>query len=261
MTTGLRRDQIRGFELRAGEIGTDELLDGSVTEPKLAANAVTTGKIADGTILVGDFNANVYGSTPTSIDPDDAQAGGSATTLSRNDHQHAITAGTPVDVATANSEGSSGSFARADHVHANLAYGAFVSLTSAEATATGVTEVIAWDQADEWNGLDFWAVGNPTRLLCPLGIGLYQVTLNLDWEPNTTERRRAIIRHSAQGIVGSAIWDAVSTESTVQSVTSRVVRCSVTDYFECEGTQFSGGALNLETAETFASIHFLGYAP
>lgn len=120
MTTGLRRDQIRGFEIRAGEVGTDELADGSVTTAKLGDNQVTTGKILDGTILVGDWNANVYGGTPTSIDPDDAGAAGTAITVSRSDHQHQATAATAVALTNTatSSEGVATTWSRSDHVHA-----------------------------------------------------------------------------------------------------------------------------------------------
>lgn len=55
--------------------------------------------------------------TPTTIDPDDAAAAGSSVAASRGDHQHAITAGTPVATGDANAEGAGTGFARDTHVH------------------------------------------------------------------------------------------------------------------------------------------------
>lgn len=92
-----------------------------------------------------DLAASVYGGTPTAIDPDDAGAAGTATTISRSDHQHQATCGAPAALtktATA-SEGSGTSLARDTHVHATSALpwgvvGSRFSTTTAQ-TLTSVT--------------------------------------------------------------------------------------------------------------------------
>lgn len=65
----------------------------------------------DATILA--FDATV----PTTIQPDDSAAAGSAGVAARRDHAHAIVAAVCVDVGAANAEGDSTSFSRANHVH------------------------------------------------------------------------------------------------------------------------------------------------
>lgn len=76
-----------------------------------------THDTAAGAITTTDLATSVYGGTPTAIDPDDAGAAGTATTVSRSDHQHAAACGTPVAVGTALAEGSGTTLARNDHVH------------------------------------------------------------------------------------------------------------------------------------------------
>lgn len=55
---------------------------------------------------------------PVSIDPDDAQAEGTAESFARSDHQHAISTAAPSQgIGGSNAEGSGSDFARADHDH------------------------------------------------------------------------------------------------------------------------------------------------
>lgn len=73
--------------------------------------------VPSGGVTTTNFASSVYGGTPTAIDPDDAGAAGTGTTISRSDHQHAIVTGTPASVGTANAEGAGTGFARDTHVH------------------------------------------------------------------------------------------------------------------------------------------------
>lgn len=98
MTTGIRRDQIRGWEIRAGEIGAAEIEDGSITPT--------------------EFASSVYGTGTTTIDPDDATNHGASTALSRTDHQHQFTTAAATSITNSNAEGSATSMARSDHDHA-----------------------------------------------------------------------------------------------------------------------------------------------
>jgi hypothetical protein len=93
MTTGLRRDQQRGFELRPIE-------------------ATGLGTSVYG--LVGDLSA---------IDPDDAAAAGTSARLAHADHQHAATAGAPdaLTKTATSAENNGASFARNNHTHATSA--------------------------------------------------------------------------------------------------------------------------------------------
>lgn len=104
---GIRREQIRGFGFAASDI-------------------------ADGSLTTTKFATSIYGGVPPSIDPDDAAAAGTATTLSRSDHQHAVVAAVAGTIAPddAAAEGVATSFARSDHVHA------FTCATAAALTKT-----------------------------------------------------------------------------------------------------------------------------
>jgi len=78
------------------------------------SNAVgSSGNAVDSDATIALFDATA----PTTIQPDDAAATGSAAVAARRDHTHAIVTAAPVAVGSANSEGTSTSFARADHVH------------------------------------------------------------------------------------------------------------------------------------------------
>lgn len=119
MTTGLRRDQQRGFEIRAGDVHASSF------------NSDAYG-------LVGDLAA---------IDADDAASAGVSTRVARADHQHAFTCATAsalTETATS-SEGSAVTMARSDHVHATSAFpfglvanGRFSSTGNDSARAAGV---------------------------------------------------------------------------------------------------------------------------
>lgn len=61
MTTGLRRDQMRGFEIRAGEIGSDELAPNSVTSTHIATGAVGSDEIAANAVGSDEIAADSVG--------------------------------------------------------------------------------------------------------------------------------------------------------------------------------------------------------
>ena len=108
-----------------------------ITQDWLEDDAVIPAKLAD----------SVYGGTPTTIDPDDAGAAGTAATVSRSDHQHQFTTATAsaLTETTTSGEGSAATAARSDHVHATnvlpwgvLANGRFTSTSPDSARAAGV---------------------------------------------------------------------------------------------------------------------------
>ena len=57
-----RLEDLVGLTPGTGTVDTDELVDGSVTNPKLAPDAVTTDKILDGTITASDLDSSVLNS-------------------------------------------------------------------------------------------------------------------------------------------------------------------------------------------------------
>lgn len=270
MTTGMRRDQMRGFDQRPP-----------------AAGSITTTEIADGTLLPADFNSSVYGGVPTTIDPDDASAAGVATTVSRSDHQHQATTGTPASVGTANAEGAGTGFARDTHVH-DIANGAIdaaalfgagvvnnaalgagavtpakvtvnyarVARAATQAITTATATNIIWDtEMDDPGG--FWVVGNPTQLVV-VTAGVVQVNANSAWDVSPTGQRRLIIVLNALTTVAGQTEAAVATSlDHHQSANSGPIRVAVNDVFTFSVYQNTGGNLNL-TAGTNATIEWLG---
>lgn len=92
--------------------------------PRAALNSVETGAIVDNAVTSAKLNDDVYATTVTAIDPDDAAVPGTVGgRLAPFDHQHAIVTGTPAALTkTATSSESAGSgFARDTHVHATNA--------------------------------------------------------------------------------------------------------------------------------------------
>ena len=92
----------------------------------------------------GDTLVVQWGTTPTTIQPDDAAAGGSAATSARSDHRHAIATAVPGTILPDDSanEGSATSFARSDHRHA-IAAGAPGSISPDDAAAEGTATTFA----------------------------------------------------------------------------------------------------------------------
>jgi hypothetical protein len=87
----------------------------------------------------GDTLVVQWGTTPTTIQPDDAAAGGSAATSARSDHRHAIATAVPGTILPDDSanEGSATSFARSDHRHAIAAAAPTSNLSVTSANAEG----------------------------------------------------------------------------------------------------------------------------
>lgn len=84
--------------------------------------------------LPGQADALSVG-TPVAVQVGASPSDGTANTFSRSDHQHGVSAGSPVSVGTSNSDGSASTVARSDHVHSGLTRGANDFSTFAEKTS------------------------------------------------------------------------------------------------------------------------------
>lgn len=241
-----------------------------------------------GSITTTNLATSVYGGTPTAIDPDDAGAAGTGTTISRSDHQHAITTGTPASVGTANAEGAGTGFARDTHVHdigngaidAAALFAAGVVDTTAlgagavtapkttvsyarvrraanQSLTNNVAADISFDTEDEDVG-GWWAPGTPTQLIVPAGsAGVVNVTANVMFEPSSTGRRVLIIVHNSLSLVAGMTTNGIGTSQTRLSASTGPMRVAVADTFSFSVLQQSGGALNIEN-RTSATIEWLG---
>lgn len=239
-----------------------------------------------GSITTTMLASSVYGGTPTTIDPDDAGAAGTGTTISRSDHQHAITTGTPASVGTANAEGAGTGFARDTHVHdiangaidAAALFGAGVvdtaalgagAVTAAKTTVnyarvrraanqsltSNTAADISFDTEDADPG-GFWTSGTPTRLTV-VTTGIVEVTCYAAFAANTTGRRVLLIVLNALTIVAGQTNDAIGTDPTRLSACTGPIAVSAADFFTFSVLQESGGNLNL-IDRTAATIRWLG---
>lgn len=110
-------DAVTQPKIGPGAVGNTELASNAVSQIKMQDNSVGQAEIIADSVGVSELNSAVYGGTPTTVVPQISGSAGSASTLSRSDHQHGSAAIAPSSLGTSNSEGSSSSFARADHVH------------------------------------------------------------------------------------------------------------------------------------------------
>lgn len=244
--------------------------------------------VPSGGVTTTNFASSVYGGTPTAIDPDDAGAAGTGTTISRSDHQHAIVTGTPASVGTANAEGAGTGFARDTHVH-DIANGAIdaaalfaagvvdtaalgagavtapkttvnfarVRRAANQATVNNTGIDISFDTQDEDTG-GWWAIGTPTQFIVPTDqAGVVNVTCNLVWEASGTGRRVLYIVHNTFTIVASQTNVAIGTDPTRLSASTGPMRVAVADTFSFSVLQQSGGALGI-IDRTSATIEWLG---
>lgn len=240
-----------------------------------------------GGITTTNFASSVYGGTPTAIDPDDAGAAGSATTISRSDHQHAIVTGTPASVGTANAEGAGTGFARDTHVH-DIANGAIdgsalfaagvvdnaalgagavtppkvtvnyarVRRAANQTLTTGVAADISFDTEDDDPG-GFWTAGTPTRLTVPTA-GVVDVSCYVSFAPNNIGRRTLLIVRNALLIEsGQTIPTGVATDGSRLSANTGPIRVAAADFFTFSVLQVSGGNLTIGD-RTSATIEWLG---
>ena len=92
----------------------------------------TTSRHALGTVIP------TTATLPVAIAPDDTGSAGSANSVARSDHRHAITTATAVAISTASAEGAATSFARSDHTHAIP-----TDLVTADMAADGIIDALA----------------------------------------------------------------------------------------------------------------------
>jgi trimeric autotransporter adhesin len=76
-----------------------------------------TGATANALDLTIPQVVTMFGGTPVTQTPDQANAAGTSNTFSRADHIHNIPSGVPVQIGTSNIQGSAPSFSLSDHVH------------------------------------------------------------------------------------------------------------------------------------------------
>ncbi|VCM95427.1 Uncharacterised protein [Burkholderia pseudomallei] len=114
-------------------------------------------------------------------------------------------------------------------------------LSASQSMANGVTTKITW-AGSQYDRLSGWNSGAPTDIVVPQNVKWASVTLNLDWDNNSTGQRYAGV-FLAGGQVGADQRQAMSTSE--QSVTTGVIPVTPGQVIDARVMQASGGALNI----------------
>jgi len=254
MTTGIRRDQIRGFEIRAGEIGSGEL------DPALFGTSTTTIDPDDATshgvtnaFSRTDHQHQFTTAAAGAIAPDDTAAEGSAATMARSDHRHSITAAAPITISrqTSNAEGAGTDFARATHQHQLAGLQAWCSnarftRNTSQNISNDTDTYISWNNQEE--DTDNWLTPTSDTLTVPFA-GLVEVVANVRWQAETSGRRQVRIHYTPSGgsvtTIAEQANDGVDAEVTRQSVSSGWLTVAANDTFKIEVHQVSALTLTV----------------
>ncbi|HXH88254.1 MAG TPA: hypothetical protein VNI55_06570 [Gaiellaceae bacterium] len=138
---------------------------------------------------------------------------------------------------------------------------AFVRLRRAavQALANGATTLIIWDTEDgDASGLHD-PVSNPSRITVTRP-GLYVVTTQVLFDPNTTGQRSVTIFHNAGGSGGNSAM-ALTTGNGHTVGASSILAMAAGDFIETAGYQNSGVALNATGLLTVARVGAIPVAP
>ena len=106
---------IEAHEARHLPNGADPL---TTAAPLSNLTSSTTNSIGTANSLTrSDHSHAISTGTPSTLTPDQSNSAGSSANLAKADHIHTIATATPVSVGVANAQGSATSFSRSDHVH------------------------------------------------------------------------------------------------------------------------------------------------
>jgi hypothetical protein len=107
--------------------------------------------------------------------------------------------------------------------------GALVNRTAAQSFTAATPALITWQAAARETG-EFWDVGQPTRLTCPVA-GYYVVTASIQWDPAVTAGiRDAEVWKNGAPFLGSPYTRVVNFMQRHNLVTAPVL-CAAGDYF------------------------------
>lgn len=213
-----------------------------------AGGAEATGSAT--TIPRGDHRHAMDFGSPSALTG--SAADGTGTSAARNDHLHAWTWATTseiADVADTEAAGSGTTVPRGDHVHGKaITPRALFHLTASQSLANGTEAAISWPSGGaDVNVGPMWASGNPTRFTVPSGQGgLYDITGQVVYAASAAGTRRL-----AEIWVNGAAYlnyyvDLPSRGAGLdtQVEISRKAVFAAGDYIELRGFQDTGGALN-----------------
>lgn len=137
---------VNGFMSSTDKSKLDGISSGATNTPLSSTTPADVTKAAAAigigtTAARADHKHDISTAAPASgaVAVNNSATEGSATSLSRSDHIHAVAAGSPVSVGTANSAGTATTFNRSDHVHSGLTRGAadFTTFTQKTTLVSG----------------------------------------------------------------------------------------------------------------------------
>lgn len=141
-----------------------------------------------------------------------------------------------------------------------MAHGAQAWRGSTQALGNGAFVAISFS-AVNFDTDSFWAVGNPTRLTVPLGLGgQYVISGEIDWASSATGPRELTLRKNGTTTLANLIGPAEAGGTCAQNIVT-VAPLVAGDYIELLGNQGSGGSLNTSTQANYSptlTMSFLG---
>ena len=134
-------------------------------------------------------------------------------------------------------------------------FGVQVYLDNVESTATGVSEVLDWEDKNFEVGTDtFWkSTGNPSRLVVPFA-GYWKPEGMIIFDGNATGYRQIEVLVNGVSLTRPLVArepSPIAAVDTILPVPNVSLELDKGDYIECEVFQNSGGNLNIETSSLF----------
>jgi hypothetical protein len=204
--SSLTPDQANAVGTAAGLARADHIHNVPAEAPTTSLSATTTN--TEGVAASfgrSDHTHAILTDTPSTLNPDQANAAGTSASLARADHIHNVPAATAVTQTPdqANAEGVSTSFARADHVHQiatatassisgnTNAQGVSTSFARADHTHQLTSGAASLDQVPQWSGTA-WVETYPEEIIALQRVMVFSddwvtgLANGLGWTPTNT---------------------------------------------------------------------------
>jgi hypothetical protein len=194
-------------------------LDALTTAAPLAnLTSVTTNATGTANSLArSDHSHAITTGAPSTQNTDQANAAGSSASLSKADHIHNIPTATPVSIGATNAQGSSTSFAKADHVHQVLTGNGITLSTATIVPSYGTPVAQAPDQTNAQGATNTLADAAHIHNI-PTAVPVTQNTDQTNTKGTSTSFARADHVHNIPTATPSAL--STSTTNTQGSSTS-----------------------------------------
>lgn len=141
-----------------------------------------------------------------------------------------------------------------------MAHGAQAFRNSAQSIPNAAQTALSFSQVN-FDTDTFWAVGSPTRLTIPVGLGgQYVVTAEIAWGSNVTGDREILLKKNGATFFGDLLQGA-GAGGACNQVCTVIALFAAGDFIEMFVNQTSGGALNATSTSPLTptfSLSFMG---